>query len=72
MVGYRPSQSYFFFRFMAVLGLGHCTGFTPIAVSGGYSLALVPRILFAVASLTAEHGLQGMGVRASAVAASKL
>ena len=72
MVGYRPSQSYLFFKFMAVLGLGHCTGFAPIAASGGYSLAVVPKLLFAVASLTAEHGLQGTGMRASAVAASKL
>ena len=72
MVDYRPSQSCLFFLFMAVLGLCHCTGFTPIAASGGYSLAVVLRLLFAVASLAAEHGLQGAGTWASAAVAPKL
>lgn len=62
----------FIFLFMAVLGLGHCTGFAPIAASGAYSIAVVPRLLFAVASLAAEHALQAVSARASAVAASKL
>ena len=34
-----------------------CTGFSLVAASGGYSLAVVLGLLMAVASLAAEHGL---------------
>ena len=45
---------------MAVLGL-HCyVGFCLAAVSRGYSLVSVNRLLIAVASLAAEPGLQGL------------
>ena len=32
-------------------------GFSPVAVSGGYSLAAVHKLFVPVASLVAEHGL---------------
>ena len=48
---------YFFFFFFAVLGLCCCTGFSLVAVSGGYSLAAVCRLLIVVASLVAKHRL---------------
>ena len=41
--------------------------FSPVAASGGCSLAVVCQPLVAVASLAAEHGLQG--TRVSVVAA---
>ena len=44
----------FFFFFFAVLGLRCCTGFSLVAVSGGYSLAVVCRRLIVVASLVAK------------------
>ena len=33
-------------------------GFSPVAVSGAYSLAVVHRLLIVTASLAAEHRLQ--------------
>ena len=43
--------------FLAMLGL-HCyMSFSLVAASRGYSLAVVCRLLTAVASLVAEHGL---------------
>ena len=45
----------FIYLFLATLGLHCCMGFSPVAVSQGYSLAVVPRLLIAVASLVAEH-----------------
>ena len=41
---------------MAVLGLCHCVG---LSLATGYSLAAVCELLLAVASLVAEHGLEG-------------
>ena len=51
--------------------LGFCCfeGFSLVAVSGGYSVA-VPGLLIAMASLVSGHGLWGM--QASAVAAPGL
>ena len=46
-----------FYLFLAVLGLFCCVGFSLVAASGGYSLVAVLRLLIAVASLVAEHGL---------------
>ena len=46
------------YNFLAALGL-HCfTKFSLVVASGGYSLVAVHRLLIAVASLAAEHGLQ--------------
>ena len=42
-----------------MLGLRCVIGLSLAAASGGYSLAVVRGFLFAVASLVAEHGLQG-------------
>ena len=46
---------------LAALGLCCCVGFSPVAMSGGYSLVVVHWFLIAVASLVAEkpgvHGL---------------
>ena len=40
-----------------LLGL-HCyAGFSPAVASGGYSLAVVCRLLITVASFVVEHGL---------------
>ena len=48
---------HFFLLFLAMLGL-HCyMSFSLVAASRGYSLAVVCRLLTAVASLVAEHGL---------------
>ena len=49
----------FFFSFflLAVPGLRCCAGFSLVLESRGYSLAAVLRLLVAVASLVAEHGL---------------
>ena len=41
--------------FLAVLVLCCCAGFSLIAASGGYSLAVVPGLLIVLASLLAEH-----------------
>ena len=43
----------FIYLFSAALGL-RCTGFSPLAVSGGYSLVAMLSLLIAVASLVAE------------------
>ena len=43
-----------------MLGLHCCVGVYLAAVSGSYSLVSVSRLLMAVASLAAEHGLQGL------------
>ena len=42
---------------MAVLSAHCCMGFSLVAASGGYSLVAVHRLLTAVASLVAKHGL---------------
>ena len=47
--------------FLAVLCLSCCSGFSPAAVSGSYSLDAVCGLRIAVASLAAEHRLQGTG-----------
>ena len=67
----------FIYLFSAALGLRCCTGFSPLAVSGGYSLVAMLSLLIAVASLVAgvlgclgfssccswalEHGLKSYG-----------
>ena len=62
---------YFFFKnnfiylFLAVLGLWWWMSFSVVAVSGGYCLPVVCRLLTAVASLVAELGV--LGIWASAV-----
>ena len=49
----------FIYSFLSMLCL-HCrAGFSLVVVSSGYSLVVVPGFLVAVASLIAEHGLQG-------------
>ena len=50
---------FYFLKFLAVLGLRCCTGFSLVAASGGYSLVAACRLLMAVASLVAEQGLCG-------------
>ena len=50
-------KSVFFLFFLAVLGLRGCTGFSLVAVSGGYSPAAVCRLLSAVSSLVAKRRL---------------
>ena len=47
----------FIYIFLAVLGLSYCVGFSLDVASGGYSLIVVLRLLIAVASLGAKHGL---------------
>ena len=42
---------------MALLGLRGCTGFSLVVASRAYSLAVVHRLLLAVAALVAEHRL---------------
>ena len=40
-----------------MLGLCCCTGFSRVVASRGYFVVVVHRLLIAVASLAAEHGL---------------
>jgi len=42
---------------LAKLGLGCCEGFSLVAVSWGYSVVVMGRLLIVVASLAVEHGL---------------
>ena len=56
---------FFYNLFLAVLGLCCCMGFSLLSASSGYSLVMLLRLPIAVASLVAEHGLQG--VQASVV-----
>ena len=42
---------------LAVLGLHCCADFSLVVVGGGYALAVVHRLLIAVASLVAKHRL---------------
>ena len=51
-------------------GLCCCMGFSLLSVSSGYSLVMLLGLPIAVASLVAEHGLQG--VQASVVASHEL
>ena len=44
--------------FLAVLGLHCCVGFSLVAMSRGYSVIAIHRLLTAAASLVAEHRLQ--------------
>ena len=46
-----------FIYFLAVLGLHCCIGFSLVAASRGYSLTVLHRLLTAVTSRVAEHGL---------------
>ena len=57
----------FYCLFLAVLGLCCCASFSLVALSQGYTLAVVLRPVFAVVSCVAEQRLQGAwasGVRA--------
>ena len=45
--------------FLAVLGLHCCVGFSLVAESRSYSVAVGHRLLIVVASLAAEHRLSG-------------
>ena len=46
----------FIYLFLAVLGLHCCKGFSLVVASEGYSLAVVCRLLIAVASLVWSTG----------------
>ena len=60
----------FFYFFLAVPGLHCCAGSSLVAEkNGGYSLVAVCGLLMALASLVAEHRLQG--VRASVIMAHR-
>ena len=48
---------YYLLLFLAMLGLCCCTGFSRVVASRGYFVVVVHRLLIAVASLAAEHGL---------------
>ena len=67
--------SFFMYLFLAVLGLQCCMGFSPAVASyslvvASYSLVVVHGLRIVLASLVAEHRLQGM--QASVVAARGL
>ena len=47
----------FIYLLLAMLGLCCCTDFSLVAASSGYCLVAVRRLLIAVTSLVAEHGL---------------
>ena len=48
---------YLFILYLTVLGLHCCASLSLVAKSGDYSLVGLHRLLIAVASLVAEHGL---------------
>ena len=48
--------------FLAVLGLHCCVGFSRVVASRGYFLAVVPRLLIAVASFGVEHRPRAPGL----------
>ena len=52
---------------LAMLGLVAAQAFAVVDVSGGYSPVVVGGLLIAVASLVAEHRLQGMWAAVVAV-----
>ena len=54
---------YLFILFLASLGRHCCVGFSLVVVSWGHSLAVVCRLLTAVASLVAEHRLSARGLQ---------
>ena len=43
-------------KFLAILGLHCCLGFSLVAASRGYSLVALCSLLTAMASLVGEHG----------------
>ena len=47
----------FIYLFLAVLGLHCCMGFSLVAVSRGYSVVAMHRLLTVLASLVSEHRL---------------
>ena len=49
-----PTVHFYFLYYLAVLGLLCRTGFSLVAVSGGYSLAVVRRLLLVAASLVKQ------------------
>jgi len=57
----------FIYLFLAVPGLHCCSGFSLVVVSRAYSLVAVHGFPTAVASLVAEHGLQGARAGVAAV-----
>ena len=56
-----------FMYLLAVLGLVAAQAFAVVDVRGGYSPVVVGGLLIAVASLVAEHRLQGMWAAVVAV-----
>ena len=48
---------YCIYLFLALLGLYCCVGFSLAIAKRGYSLIIMHRPLFVMASLVAEHGL---------------
>ena len=56
-----------FMYLLAMLGLVAAQAFAVVDVSGGYSPVVVGGLLIAVASLVAEHRLQGMWAAVVAV-----
>ena len=57
--------------FLAVLGLCCCTGFSLVVESEGYSLAVVVRLLSAVASLVGSMGSRVRGLQLLLLPASR-
>ena len=60
------------YLFLVPLSLCCCASFPLVVVSGGYSLAVVCRLLFVVASLVAEQGSRARGLRSGSAQAQLL
>ena len=58
--GSKKRNFFFKFIYLAALVPGCCIGFSLLVVRGGYSSVVGWGVLTAVASLVAEHGLQGV------------
>ena len=60
---------FFFFKFLTVLGLLLCEGFSLVVQSRGCSLVAICGLLVMVASLVVEHEAVGTGLSSSGLRA---
>ena len=62
---YSTKHTFFFGGGGAMLGLCYCSGFSPAAAGGGYSLHEVQGLLLAVPCLVASWGSRALGLQST-------
>ena len=62
---YSTKHTFFFGGRGAMLGLCYCSGFSPAAAGGGYSLHEVRGLLLAVPCLVASWGSRALGLQST-------